>query len=150
MVTTVTMSGGDGLRRTLERIEKSLATASELDVGFLSGPSYPDGTPVAQVAADNEFGNPARGVPPRPFFRNMVDSRKNEIAPELAIELKKTDLDMAPALDATGMTMEGWLRQSIMATNAPPNSPATIARKGSSKPLVDTGLMIGSISHEVR
>ena len=35
-------------------------------------------------------------------------------------------------------------------THLAPNAPATIARKGSSTPLIDTGALLNSITYEVR
>lgn len=53
---TVGLSGGEGLRRRLEEIRKSLGTGEVLRLGFLEGSTYPDGTPTASVAAIQEFG----------------------------------------------------------------------------------------------
>ncbi|HCM5055680.1 TPA: hypothetical protein N3K48_001516 [Klebsiella aerogenes] len=49
-------SGGDALTQKLLEIEKNLGKGELLKVGFLEGATYPDGTPVAQVAATQEFG----------------------------------------------------------------------------------------------
>ncbi|EMN9740683.1 hypothetical protein REW29_003772 [Klebsiella quasipneumoniae] len=50
------MSGGDKLMEHLHSIAKGLSSGDDLKVGFLEGAKYPDGTPVALVAATNEFG----------------------------------------------------------------------------------------------
>lgn len=50
------MSGGDKLMEHLQSIAKGLSSGDDLKVGFLEGAKYPDGTPVALVAATNEFG----------------------------------------------------------------------------------------------
>ncbi len=50
------MSGGDKLMEHLQSIAKGLSSGDDLKVGFLEGSKYPDGTPVALVAATNEFG----------------------------------------------------------------------------------------------
>lgn len=49
------MSGGDKLMEHLQSIANGLASGDDLKVGFLEG-AIPDGTPVALVAATNEFG----------------------------------------------------------------------------------------------
>jgi len=49
-------SGGDSIQRKLEEIAKRLGKSELLKVGFLEGATYPDGTPVAQIAAVQEFG----------------------------------------------------------------------------------------------
>jgi hypothetical protein len=43
----------------------------------------------------------------------------------------------------------GVIKQRIANGIAPPNSPYTIARKGSSKPLIDTGQLRNSITYQV-
>lgn len=39
---------------------------------------YPDGTSVAMIATQNEYGNPKKNIPPRPFLRPTVNEKKNE------------------------------------------------------------------------
>ena len=53
------MSGGDKLQAYLANIAANLAAKGghpSVRVGFLEGIMYPDGTPVAMIAAQNEFG----------------------------------------------------------------------------------------------
>lgn len=53
------MSGGEKLQAYLQQIASNLAAAGtqpHVRVGFLEGSIYPDGTPVAQIAAQNEWG----------------------------------------------------------------------------------------------
>jgi hypothetical protein len=50
------LSGGDKLRTTLEGIARKAGTGDLLRLGFLEGATYPDGTPVAYIAACNEYG----------------------------------------------------------------------------------------------
>jgi hypothetical protein len=143
-------TGVDDFLEELRAIEKRLNSASELEVGFIDGKSYPDGTPVAQVAANNEFGEPSRGIPPRPFFRNAVVAHESEYPQRLADALERHDYDAREALGEVGVTIEADIRQSILDTNDPPNAPSTIARKGHDKPLIDTGLMMSSVNHRVK
>ena len=53
-------------------------------------------------------------------------------------------------LDMLGMQAASDMRNLIRSGSGvpPPNAPATIARKGSSHTLVDTGQMINSVSNE--
>lgn len=55
---TKRLSGGDKLKKRLEEIARETGTAGGVDVGFLEGATYPDkdGTPVANIAAIQEFG----------------------------------------------------------------------------------------------
>jgi len=120
-----------------------------LRVGFLENAKYPDGTPVAMIAAIQDYGAPNAGIPPRPFFRNMIAAKSPEWPAAIAQLLKDNNLDAVKALDQTGFAIEGQLRESIQQTNAPPLAPSTIARKGFDKPLIDTGHMYNSVDHEV-
>lgn len=142
---------GSGLVAHLERIRTRLGRESgkKVRVGFLEGATYPDGTPVALVAAVQDLGAPSRNIPPRPFFRNMVADKSREWPSALRAALKAADYDAEKALGVVGEGIAGQLRQSIVDTNDPPLSSVTIKRKGFDKPLVDTGHMLNSIDKEV-
>jgi hypothetical protein len=120
-----------------------------LKVGFLGGASYPDGTSVAMVAAVNEFGAPSRGQPPRPFFRNMIADQSPTWGAKAAAILKTNGGDVKATLDVLGQEIQGRLIQSINTLTEPPLAASTIARKGFDKPLIDTSLMVKSVSYEV-
>jgi len=122
---------------------------SLLRVGFLEGAKYPDGTPIGMIAAIQNYGAPRAGIPPRPFFTNMIAEKKKEWPDAIANLLKTNNYDAEITLKITGASIAGQLRQSIVDTNEPPLKEATIRRKGFSKPLVDTKRMFKSISFEV-
>ena len=145
----VEISGGSKLEAALKEIARKLETAAHLQVGFMEGATYPDGTPVPLVAAIQEFGAPSRNIPPRPFFRNMIAAKSSEWPDAIREGLKDNDYDAKRTLDVLGEGVEGQLRQSIRDTNSPPLADSTIARKGFAKPLIDTGVLINSITHKV-
>ena len=145
-----TIRGGGKLELALSRIARQLSNASTLRVGFLENSSYPDGKPVAMIAAVNEFGAPSRGVPPRPFFRNMIAAKSEEWPDGIAAALKANDLDAGKALDLTGHAIKGQLQESIVDFDSVPLKPATVERKGNDKQLVDTGHMLNSVDFEVK
>jgi hypothetical protein len=142
------VNGGTKIVAALNRIEGRAGAV--LRVGFLRNARYKDGTQVAMVAAVQEYGSPVNNIPPRPFFRNMIAKYSREWPKAIADLLRVYDYDTERALDEAGATIEGQLRQSVVDTNSPPLKPATIRRKGSEKPLVETGHMLNSIDHEVR
>jgi hypothetical protein len=49
-------SGGAALEAKLREIAEKVGKANTVNVGFLEGATYPDGTPVALIAATNEYG----------------------------------------------------------------------------------------------
>ena len=52
----ISIDGGKALAKKLREIASKLEKASTLNVGFLEGADYPDGTPVASIAAIQEWG----------------------------------------------------------------------------------------------
>ena len=73
---TVKRTGGKKLRRLLREAGKG--GVSGVKVGFFSTARYEDGTPVAAVAAWNEFGT--KNIPERPFFRRAIAEMEDGIA----------------------------------------------------------------------
>lgn len=115
-------------------------------VGVLENATYPDGTPVAMVAFWNEYGT--RTSPVRAFFRTTVSEQKKNWV--LSVQnLMKIHNDPKQVMGLIGVHMQEQIVQSINTWSDPPNSAYTIAKKGSSKPLIETGLLMGSISFEV-
>ena len=115
-------------------------------VGVLENATYPDGTPVAMVAFWNEYGT--RTSPVRAFFRTTVSEQKKNWV--LSVQnLMKMHNDPKQVMGLIGVHMQEQIVQSINTWSDPPNSAYTIAKKGSSKPLIETGVLMGSISFEV-
>lgn len=137
------------LAEHLAKIVKSTAGLPRVNVGFLSGATYPDGTSVALVAAVQEFGSESNNIPSRPFFRLMIAEHSKSWPDAIALNYKATDGDIPKTLDRMGQGIKGQLQQSIRDTNDPPLAPATIARKGFSKPLIDSGTMLNAVDYEV-
>ena len=146
----VEVTGGERLERTLSDIARLASNAKEVRVGFLADATYPDGKPVALIAAIQNWGAPSRGIPPRPFFSDMIQKRQHEWGPAIGNLLVKNGYDALRTLQLTGEAVAGQLRTSIVETNDPPLAPSTIRRKGFSKPLVDSGHMLNSVDYEVK
>jgi len=107
---------------------------------------------VAQLGAIHEFGAPGAGIPERSFMRTAVDegrSKLNKLVDKLAKMVVDGDANEEKALGILGETVKNMMKAKIRSGLKPPNSPATIRRKGSSKPLIDTGQLINSINWEV-
>jgi hypothetical protein len=120
------IDGGDKLRAALDQIARSVGRGGTLSVGFLENSTYPDGASTAMVAAVQNFGAPAVGVPPRPFFSNMVAERSPEWPAEVSTQLRLTDYDVSTTMRRMGELIRGQLQQSIRDTNDPPLSPVTL------------------------
>ena len=144
-----TVSGGKKLEAALREMAAKVGSPATLRVGFLENARYPNGTPVAMIAAINEFGRPPV-QPPRPYFRNMIKSKSPEWPAAIGALLKANDYDAAKTLDLAGAGIAGQLRQSIVDLMSPELAESTIRRKGFSKPLVDTGHLLASVDYEVK
>lgn len=59
-------------------------------------------------------------------------------------------IDLARVLERVGARFENDILDRIRAHIPPPLSPETIRRKGSTTPLIDTGQLVGSITHQIR
>ncbi len=146
------MQMSDKILDALNNIASNLSE-KQLKVGFIDGATYPDGTPVAMVAATNEYGNPANNQPPRPFFRNAIAQHESEWLDAISRGLQK-GVSLDDVLAVVGERAVGDVVQSIATLMDPPLSPATIASRkskgnASTKPLVDTKVMIRDVHYEV-
>lgn len=167
-----TIRGGAKLDKALAIIAAKLKSGDTLRVGFLEGATYPatskaklrkhykgkqakpvagskGGTPVALVAAVQEFGSPTNNIPPRPFFRNMVAEKSKEWPKGIETQLKRNNYDVLRTLEKVGEAIKGQLQKSIINTNSPPLKPRTIEAKGFAKPLIDTAHMLNSVDYEI-
>lgn len=144
------ISGGDKLRKHLMELAVKLQKPATLNVGFLEGATYPDGTSVAAVASFNEYGVPSKNQPPRPYFRGMISKKSGNWGKNIGTLLKSSHYDAQRALSLMGEEISGQLRESIQDLSDPALAPSTVKAKGFDKPLVDTGHMMNSVEFEVK
>ena len=117
-----------------------------VQVGFFRDQRYADGTDLVMVAAVNEFGSVDAGVPERPFMRGANVGLVGVLRPLIRAEVRGGGGAVSHAgARRVGLVVKGRIQQSIRDTNEPPNAPSTIARKGSSVPLIDESVMITSV-----
>lgn len=129
--------------------------AGILDVNPSGGPSGADehdaksGLTIADIANIQEFG---LGVPERSFIRAWVDSHGAQISAKAA---EVFPLAMAGKLtwQQAGDQIALWAGAEIQkyisdGSVTPPNAAATIAKKGSSVPLIDQGVLRSAITGE--
>jgi hypothetical protein len=143
-------TGGEAVEEKLREIAAKIGKAGTLRVGFLAGSTYPDGTPVAMVAAIQEYGAPAAGIPPRPFFRNMIREKSPNWGESLGAVAVERDYDMVTTLAYMGQGIHGQLQAAIREFDSVPLAASTVARKGFDKQLIDTAVMQNSVGYEVK
>ena len=103
----------------------------------------------ATKAAMNEYGTSK--IPQRPFMRTAV-SRHGKSWGEKSAKAVQSVIKGMPISQVTelvGMQMKSDISSTL--TNGPwtPNAASTIAKKGSSRPLIDTGELRASITYKV-
>lgn len=143
------------IRRILDQVEQK-----EVQVGFFESSAYEDGTPVAYVAAIQEFGYPEGGIPARPFIRPTIAQQQAAWRETLQRGFKAAINDQITVqfmLEQFGMAAAGQVKVTISKITEPPLATATLqARQNrkktpgvSAKPLVDTGLLVSSVQSAV-
>jgi phage gpG-like protein len=132
-------------------------------VGIVEAQNYPDGTPVAYVAAIHEYGSPKNNIPMRPFFRPTIKKNQTNWTAILTKGAKAVfngKESIGSVLDKVASLAAGQIRQAISEIKSPPLKAATIANKlrkykdqstvgNLNKPLVDSGVLLNSITHVV-
>ena len=126
MAEKVILTGGDKLRARLLELSRNVSGASKVNVGFLGNSTEPGGANTAMVAAIQEFGAPAKGIPPRPFFRTMVAKEEGHWGDDLGALLKAHDYDAKKCLELMGDEISGELRDSIVELTSPELSDVTL------------------------
>lgn len=121
-------------------------TNAGIKVGIMADAKYPDGTSVAEVAQWNNFG--IQDIPPRPFMSKAISKNQDKWLNVLSNDLKKSG-DYEKSLNVLGNVMTGDIKKEITDIKTPANSQETINKKGSSNPLIDTGLLRNSITFKV-
>ena len=140
------------------------AIIKELDewivkVGYFDAAHYADGTPIAYVAAIQNLGYAAGGIPPRPTLQPAMDANK-ELYKKMVKRAFQNAINGAPitqGLDALGEVAAANVKQAITELRSPSLEDTTVAARArrhsggiaSDKPLVDTGQMLQATTYAV-
>ena len=143
----------DGIR--LKRLIKDLERF-KIEVGFnensgkYAANEEGEEITVADVVAWNEFGS--ERSPSRPFMRQTVEDYKGQITKHAnkAVKAAIHGGGAEEALNSIGAFTKGKMQLEIRNGDWVPNAPYTIAKKGSDKPLIDTGRMRQSIVYVIK
>lgn len=134
--------GGSPTARVTVGIHEAEGAAQEGDSGLS----------VAEVATLHELG--LGGQEERSFVRAYVDENEET----LKSDLRKIGVAVAKGTIATpeqgmerfGLKVVGGMQTRISDGGvSPENKPSTVAKKGSSTPLLDNGILRSSITHKV-
>lgn len=138
-------------KRQWEKLRRELKNigSKEVVVGIQKG-EVNDGMLVAQYATWNEFGT--RTIPARPFMRTYFDAtiaRLEKFSTNGVTQVLLGRATFLQFLNAVGVFMVDGVKKSISTGGWLPNAPMTVALKGSSKPLIDSGVMLNSVTFAI-
>lgn len=147
---------GRGLDELVKRVEAIGKMHAE--VGWMDAARYPDGTPVALVAPTQEYGSPARRIPPRPFVRPTVAAESGAWSRTMGHGVRAVAAGTRSAeqvFTALGELAAGDVRMTITQISSPPLAESTKESRASrglepDKPLQATGLMLASCTSIVK
>ena len=117
-----------------------------------------NGVTNSQLLYLHENGVPSHNIPPRPVLKPAIaqEGVKEKIQSLMKDGMKEAmlhgDVERARmCYEKAGMIGRDACKKYIQdGSHLAPNAPSTIAKKGSSLPLVDTGSMLNSITYAVR
>lgn len=93
-------------------------------------------------------------IPERSFIRSSYDNKSSEVhdkGEDLLAEVVKGNMSARAFYELLGQTCADTIREYMVnEVNSPANSSLTIANKGSSNPLVDSGQLAAAITYEIR
>lgn len=117
-----------------------------------------DDLTLAEVATVLEFGTEDGRIPERPAFRDTFDANAQRYEEILIAGVKyavkgdnieHVDAELRKAIEITAIAAVGDVQEAIATPGAfAANAPATVAIKGSTMPLIDTGRFRQSIDYE--
>lgn len=141
------------IKEGLAEISKKIAL-----VGWPETATYDNGTPVALVAAANEYGRYAR-----PFITPTMQAQRNtwlQLLANGAVLVMNGRQSMEQVLEVVAAQAHGDIVKTISNTNTPPLKESTIknrqwrmnkeGRTGSlTKPLIDSAKMLNTLTYSV-
>lgn len=142
----------------LDKIRDHITAGSYVKVGVLGADAMRtdgEGASNVDIAITQEFGSISKNIPPRSFLRMPIQQKEKQIRAFVASK-KVMDCLLSGKVERgmafVGIYAESWIQSAFVSRGFgkwKPNAPSTIKRKGSDKPLIDTGELRRAISSEV-
>ena len=101
-------------------------------IGWFESARYDEETPVAMVAAQNEFGNPEKNIPPRPFIRPAISDHSKvwqQLVASGAKAIAAGNETATSVMEAVTATAAGQIRDKIKEVYSPSLSPVTLLKR---------------------
>jgi hypothetical protein len=150
MVVKVIDNGFNSYKKAIEELN-----SKQVQVGMFAKV----GDKVLTKAIVNEFGTTKAGknnniiIPERSFIRSTYNKQYKKVGErfnQIFVSISKGNYNIIPKLKLIGIEQETETKKTITDMKTPANAPSTIAKKGSSNPLIDTGEMRSKVSNEVK
>ena len=165
------MTTGDKFNRIPDLVrELNYLATHKVHIGIFADASRDGAVPMLVIAAANEFGakipkrqarfedlddeNPEKWViiPERSYLRAWFDENVDVLQAtmeRLLGQVVEGKISGRAALETIGGYVVTQVQAYMVDLKTPPNAPSTIARKGSSNPLIDTGQLKDAITWRV-
>jgi len=150
--------------------ELQYLASHQVEIGIFADASRDGAVPMLVIAAANEFGakipkrqarfedlddgNPEKWIiiPERSYLRAWFDENVDALQAtmeRLIGQVVEGKISGRAALETIGGYVVTHVQAYMVDLKTPPNAPSTIARKGSSNPLIDTGQLKDAITWRV-
>jgi len=144
-------------RKQHRKMPDAIVGPRRVKVGFPAGKASGG---VIERAIWNNFGT--RGgasgggwggpIPERPFMQNSMRANSGKYRDAMktsAAKILRGETALSIVMNKLGILAQGDIRGEITSLASPPNSPVTVALKGSSNPLIDSGGMRAAVTWKV-
>lgn len=91
-------------------------------------------------------------IPERSFLRTGFDKNQAKIIrkiEEMIPDVINGGINPDTFVNMIGTEFAGLIQKEMKSLSSPPNAAVTVAMKGSSNPLMDTGRLVGAIRHKI-
>lgn len=136
--------------KNLLRNQGGLVTVGIHASAGAAGKKGSTGMTLLDVAIANEYGTDT--IPARAFVRGYVDENEEKINRQIRVTASRIvqgKVGRRVGLERLGQALAGGMKARIAQGIAPANAASTIRRKGSAKPLIDTGQLRSAINYQV-
>lgn len=142
----------------VKRMKDVIARAEQLNrmmvvTGVPNEGKSHDSATNAEIGLWMEFGVPSKNIPERSTLRSTASEEAGNLGKLSNTQIAKClrgEISARDAYSVVGAYFQGKIIDKITDGDFTPNTPETIRRKGSSKPLIDEGDFRASITYEVR
>lgn len=151
----------------MARLTQAMKDAEKIQgkTGWLPSSRYEDGTPVAYIAAIQEYGDPENNLPSRSFMRTTFDAENKKWSAVMRSGVKgiaSGKTTVSAVMETIALLAAADIRLKIASIHQPELAPSTLAARASranagskgkkftaatvsQKPLNDTGYMLATL-----